>query len=144
MSVLLDTTVLVAALVEAHPRHAQAFPWLQKIRSGAVKAMISTHSMAETYAVLTTLPISPRIAPSAAWALLEHSVMPYVEAVDLSASEVRQAIHQMSRQGLSGGVVYDALIAAAAVKGGAESIVSLNCSDFRRVVQAGAPVVREP
>jgi predicted nucleic acid-binding protein len=41
-------------------------------------------------------------------------------------------------------VVYDALIAQAAVKGGAESIVTLNVSDFRRVTQGMPLVIREP
>ena len=66
MRVLLDTSVLVAALVEAHARHAQAFPWLQKTREADFQGLIATHSIAETYAVLTSLPLSPRIAPSAA------------------------------------------------------------------------------
>jgi len=29
MKVLLDTSVLVAAMVEAHPAHEKSLPWLQ-------------------------------------------------------------------------------------------------------------------
>jgi predicted nucleic acid-binding protein len=106
--------------------------------------LIATHSIAETYAVLTSLPLSPRIAPSAAWALLEHSVLPYVQTVDLEAAAVRQVVERLSRQGLAGGVVYDALIAAAAMEARADSIVTLNAADFQRVVPAGTLDVREP
>ena len=144
MRVLLDTSVLVAALVEAHARHAQAFPWLQKTREADFQGLIATHSIAETYAVLTSLPLSPRITPSAAWALLEHSVLPYVQTVDLAAADVRQVVERLSRQGLAGGVVYDALIAAAAMEARVDCIVTLNAGDFRRVVPAGTLDVREP
>jgi predicted nucleic acid-binding protein len=141
---LLDTSVLVAALVESHGRHAQTFPWLQGVRRGEVHGVIAAHSVAETYAVLSTLPVSPRVSPSAAWALIEHSILPFVEAVDLSASEAQEVVRHVSRQGLIGGVVYDALISAAAAKARVECIVTLNPGDFRRVAQAGAPDVREP
>lgn len=144
MRVLLDTSILVAALVEAHARHAQAFPWLQRTRDADFQGLIATHSIAETYAVLTSLPLSPRIAPSAAWALLELSVLPYVQTVDLAAADVRQAVECLSRHGLAGGVVYDALIAAAAIEAHAECIVTLNAGDFRRVVPAGTLDIRDP
>lgn len=144
MKVLLDTSVLVAALVEAHPRHAQAFPWLQRMRSADVQAVIAAHSIAEIFAMLTLLPLRPPIAPSAAWTLVEQSVLPFVETVDLSSSEVREAIQNLSRRGLTGGVTYDALIAETARKAHAECIITLNGGDFRRVVQEDTPVIREP
>lgn len=144
MKALLDTSVLVAALVEVHPRHAQAFPWLYRARRGEVEAMIAAHSVAEVYAVLSTLPVTPRITPSAAWALVEHSILPFAKAIHLTASETALAVQRVSRQGLAGGVVYDALIAEAARKGGVECIVTLNAGDFQRV-SAGDPLeIREP
>lgn len=144
MRALLDTSVLVAALVEAHPRHEQAFPVLGQARDAEIEALIATHSVAETYAVLSSMPTSPRITPSAAWALIEHSVLPFVQTVELGAAVVRQVVERLSRRGLSGGVVYDALIAAAAKHGGAQCIFTLNPHDFRRVAETGSPEVREP
>jgi predicted nucleic acid-binding protein len=141
---LLDTSVLVSGLVEAHSRHAASFPWLQKIRHDDVQGLIAAHSIAETYAVLLTIPVSPRIAPSAAWTLVEHTILPFVHAVELSARETGMVVQRMSRQGIAGGVVYDALIAEAAVKAGAECIVTLNISDFRRVTQGMPLLIREP
>ena len=121
-----------------------AFPWLQMIRREDAQCLIAAHSVAEAYAVLSTLPVSPRIAPSAAWALIEHTILPFVQSVALSARETREVVQRLSRQGLTGGAVYDALIAQAAVKGGTESIVTLNVSDFRRVTQGMPLVIREP
>jgi predicted nucleic acid-binding protein len=144
MKALLDTSFLVAALVEAHPRHPQAFPWLPRLRRGEVEAVLATHAIAEADAVLSSLPTSPRIGPVAAWALLEHGVLPFAEAVDLSAIEVQHVIRRMSQKGLSGGVVYDALIAAAGLKARADCMVTLHPADFRRVVEEDGIEIREP
>ena len=38
MKILFDTSVLVAALVESHPMHTRAFPWLKKARVKARRA----------------------------------------------------------------------------------------------------------
>ena len=144
MRAFFDTSLLVAALVEAHPVHARAFPWLQRTRNGEIESVIATHSIAEAYAVLSSLPISPRITPSAAWVLLEHSVLPYVQTVDLSSLDVKEVVGRLSRQGMSGGIVYDALIAAAAVKGKADCILTLNVDDFLRIADSSTPAVQSP
>jgi predicted nucleic acid-binding protein len=44
MRVLFDTSVLVAALVQAHPRHSHALPWLQRAKAGEFKYLVSSHS----------------------------------------------------------------------------------------------------
>jgi predicted nucleic acid-binding protein len=142
MTALLDTSVLVAALVEAHPRHGRAFVWLQRARRGEVNGIIAAHSIAETFAVLTSLPLSPRIAPPTAWTLLERSVLANCRSVSLSVTDIRQVVARLSRQGLMGDIVYDALIAEAGSKARAERIVTLNPADFRRV--ADASIVQEP
>jgi predicted nucleic acid-binding protein len=141
---LLDSSVLIAALVEGHARHGNAFPWLRSIRSDTVEGLIAAHSIAETYAVLSSLPISPRITPAAAWALVEHSVLPFVQSIELTTDEVRGVMRRLSRMGLADGVVYDALIAEAAGKAGADCLITLNPSGFRRVLSAGVMEVREP
>ena len=66
MKVFADTSVLVAAMVKAHPHHARAFPWLSKARQHSIELVVATHTLAELYAVLTSLPVQPRIAPGAA------------------------------------------------------------------------------
>lgn len=84
MRYLLDTSVLVAAIVEAHPAHAQALPRLQKVKSGVDDGVIAAHSLAELYAILTTLLIQPRISPSTAQQLIHHNVLDTFEVVFLS------------------------------------------------------------
>ena len=60
MRVLFDTSALVAAIVEGHPQHDRAFPWLDKARKGALTYFVASHSLAELYAVLSTYPVSLR------------------------------------------------------------------------------------
>jgi predicted nucleic acid-binding protein len=47
VKVLFDTSVLVAALVEAHPMHARALPWLQRAKAGEIAMVVVSHSVAE-------------------------------------------------------------------------------------------------
>jgi predicted nucleic acid-binding protein len=64
VKLLLDTSVLVAAMVETHPDHEVALPWLQQIKDGTHEGLLSTHALAELYAVLTRLPVRPKISPA--------------------------------------------------------------------------------
>ena len=63
MKVLLDTSVLVPGMVKVHPRHALALPWLQQAKERKFDGVVSAHSLAEVYNVITTLPVRPRIPP---------------------------------------------------------------------------------
>ena len=48
MTIALDTSILVAGLVRAHPEHLRAVPHLS--RSGSRKSMIAAHAIAEAWA----------------------------------------------------------------------------------------------
>ena len=43
MRVLLDTSVVVAGLLPAHPTHAVAAPWLARARTGGFEFVFSAH-----------------------------------------------------------------------------------------------------
>jgi predicted nucleic acid-binding protein len=144
MKVLLDTSVLVAALVEAHTAHLRAFMWLSKARRKEYDLIIASHTLAELYAVLTSLPVSPRIAPATARRLISDSVLPWAKVISLSASEYEAAIKELAELGIPGGAIYDALIARAAGKGGAQKLVTLNTEDFKRVAPQMADRIAEP
>jgi predicted nucleic acid-binding protein len=124
MKALLDTSVLVAALVEPHPEHRRALPWLAKAKSSSTELVISSHTIAELYAVLSTLPVSPRITPGFAWRLIHESIEPHVSIVSLTTSEYIATVRYLSEIGLSGGAVYDALIVKAAQKAEAEAHIT--------------------
>ncbi|MEN8255621.1 MAG: PIN domain-containing protein [Verrucomicrobiota bacterium] len=141
MTIFADTSVLVAALVESHPAHQRTVPLLQKAHSGKAELVVSTHTLAELYAVLTRLPLHPRINPQLARSLVRENVEAVAKVVPLGAREYREVLDQLARLGLAGGVVYDALAAKAAQKAKVDRLLTLNESDFRRVwPDAGARI----
>jgi predicted nucleic acid-binding protein len=133
MKVLCDTSVLVAAMVEEHPAHPRALPWLSKARNNEVELTVGAHALAELYAVLTRLPLRPRISPAVARRLIRENVEAYASVIALTAEEYRQVLDDMAGLGLSGGVIYDGVAAAAARKALVDRLLTLNESDFRRV-----------
>jgi predicted nucleic acid-binding protein len=48
-----DTSVLVSAALKAHPHNARALPVLEELLSRKYRGIISAHSLAEVYSVLT-------------------------------------------------------------------------------------------
>ncbi len=132
MRALLDTSVLVAAFIEGHPAHAQALPWLQRAKDHKIEGVVAAHSLVELYAVLTTLPVRPRLSPAAAWRLIQENLLADFEIVTLSKADYQKALQTLAQGQLSGGVVYDALIAYAAEKAHVDHLVTLNPEDFRR------------
>jgi predicted nucleic acid-binding protein len=144
MRILLDTSVLVAAVVEAHPAHAQALPWLQRVKNGTDVGIVAAHSLAELYAVLTTLPVQPRILPQTAQQLIQHNLLDVFEVAFLSDKEYIAVIEQLSALGIVGGATYDALILHAAAKANVEQVITLNPNDFRRVYPGLADKITTP
>lgn len=133
MKILLDTSVLVAAMVEAHPAHEKSLPWLQRIKKGSDSGLVSAHSIAELYAILTTLPMKPRISTTVAFDLIQRNIFDLCEVLPLSAGDYGAIIKHLSENEIAGGVIYDAVILYAAIKGKADRVVTLNESDFRRI-----------
>lgn len=131
MKILFDTSVLVAALVESHPMHSAAFPWLERAQRGEIEACVATHTLAELYSVLTTLPVKPRVSPSMARALIE-GVAGIADPVDLAAADYMGVIEQLGNTGTVGGSIYDALISRAAEKARVDRLATFNVRDFKR------------
>jgi predicted nucleic acid-binding protein len=133
MNILLDTSVLVAALVEAHPAHESALPWLQRIKAGTDVGFVSAHSIAELYAVLSVLPVQPQISPAIANKLIQQDVLDICEIVTLSVQDYNRVIKHLSESNIVGGVTYDAVIMYTAFKVEIDRIVTLNKKDFVRI-----------
>lgn len=144
MRVLLDTSVLVAALVRSHPRHAEARSWLARGLAGELEVVLAAHTLAELHATLTSLPIRPRISPQAAGRLRDDNLPETTEIVALTARDYRAVLRRMAELDLAGGVVYDALIARAAEKAGVKRLVTLNERHFRRAWPEGTDRITAP
>lgn len=100
--------------------------------------------MAELYAVLTTLPVKPKIQPGMACRLIHDSVLNSAKILSLTVADYKDTIKSVGDLGLSGGVIYDALIAAVARKSGVDQLLTFNLRDFQRVWPEGEAQIREP
>ena len=133
MTTLFDTSVIVSGIVESHPAHTRCLPWLQRARAGDFECIVVSHTLAETYAVLTSLPVKPRISPLMAQRLIDTNLEAMAKIVPLTIAD-----------GLSGGTVYDALIATVARRLSVDKLLTLNPDDFRRVWPEGKHVICIP
>ncbi len=125
MRVLFDTFVLVAALVASHPLHRRGVIRLNQVLSQEMEGLISTHTLAELYSVLTRLPVRPRISPELAQRLIFTNLQQF-EIVPLEIEDYQTAIAQMVTLNLPGGGIFDTLIAQAALKAEVDRLLTLN------------------
>lgn len=100
-------------------------------------------TLAESYAVLTRLPLRPRIQPLLAKRLILE-VSEYVTTVPLTAGDYRSVVALMAELGLPGGGIYDALIAQTALQSQSDVLLTLNPNDFTRLGEPIASLVQVP
>ena len=105
-SLALDTSAAVALLLRSHAAHAA----VRRHASGRAAAL-TTHSLAETYSVLTRLPGDARVAPTDAVRLLEAN---FPTPLAVPPNELGALPRVLAARGIAGGAVYDALVGLAA------------------------------
>ncbi len=111
MTIAVDTSVAVPLLVRSHQHHADVVRWWK-----GQELALSGRALAETYSVLTRLPGDARLAADDAARLLDAR---FAAPLVLSAAAARKVHTTLSRLGIAGGAVYDALAALAADEHGA-------------------------
>jgi predicted nucleic acid-binding protein len=140
---LFDTSVLVAAFEVSHPRHTVCLPWLQQAQTEQIQGLIATHTLAELYSVLTRLPVRPRISPELAQRLITENLERF-EVIPLTTEDYQMVLAQMVNLNLTGGGIYDGLIAQAAVKAEVNTLLTLNPNHFTRLGEDIARLVQVP
>lgn len=144
MKVLFDTSVLVAALIDSHPQYPMAFPWLLKAKRGEIKGYLGAHTLAELYAILSSLPTQRKISTTDIWRLVQESILTDFEVVELTKSDYRIILESLARNNIRGGATYDALIAHAASKAKVDKLLTFNANHFKRVYPSISKLVEEP
>lgn len=144
MRLLFDTSILIAAFVSAHSKHSVALPWLQKVKAKKISLVISAHSLAESFSVLTRLPLTPRLSPDVAYYLIRENIEKSAEIIALSTRDYQAVIKGMSEQGLSGGIIYDAITLKAALKANVDKILTFNHRDFIRLSSENPEFILTP
>jgi len=136
-----DSSVLVPVFYGDHPRHQTSLAVVLAFQRK--QAACAAHSLAEVYSTLTRLPLKPRISAEQAMLFLE-TMRERFTLIALDDKEYFAAIEQAAEAGVTGGTVYDALIAKCALKAAAETIYTWNVSDFHRLGPEVAKRVRTP
>jgi predicted nucleic acid-binding protein len=95
------------------------------------------HSIAETFAALTRMPVRPRIHPIEAARIFTESILPHFEIVALAQADYLKALNTMAIGGWAGAKIYDALLLLCAARRPVERIYTFNVNDFRQLAPAG-------
>ena len=135
MKVFLDTSVLVAALLQDHESHARAFPVLDRIQNGKDEGLVSAHTLAEVYAVLTKFPPPFRHAPEQALLSIDENIIKYFKIIGLTGADYAALLRDAAVAGIQGGTIYDAVLLKASAKVSPDRILTLNPRHFRSVAR---------
>lgn len=102
-----DTSVAVPLLVGMHVDHRPVLRW----RRGKQLTLVG-HAIAETYSVLTRLPGDTKLSSNDAVTAIDRA---FPERRGLATKTWAQLPEALSRSGIAGGAVYDALVGIAAL-----------------------------
>lgn len=136
MSVFLDTSVLVAGLVDLGPQSGPAQSLLHAVAERTVQPVgTAWHCCLEFYSVATRLPPEFRLTPADAVLLLEQEVLGRMTVRDLPAADRLPLLKLAAEDRTAGGRIYDAHIAETARATGAKVIVTDNRRHFLGVLR---------
>ncbi len=136
----LDANYIVALLLDSHEFHQ---PTLEDYESRLVRRevpVVPVHSLAEAFSVMTRMPAPYRLTGTVAAKLLERNFARVAEVPDLTGRAMWDLVAEFGASGLSGGLIYGAMIARSACEAGASVIVTWNMRDMLRVAPAGLEV----
>ncbi len=143
MKVAFDTSVLVPALVRSHPWHSRAIIWLDAASQGTVQGTAGWHAIAETWSVLTRLPLKPGLSAERARLVVER-LQDSLQLIEPTAETYEQALVRCAKKGLISGAVFDALHMVTAETAGAEFVLTFNPGDFDRLRDESGPGILVP
>lgn len=139
--VFLDTSVLLAGLVDFGPQSAPAQSVLHAVAEKHVPSVgTAWHCCLEFFSVSTRLPPEFRLTPADATHLLEREVLARLSIHDLPAGDRLAMLKAAAHDSAAGGRIYDAHIAEIARAAGAAVIVTDNRRHFMASLRHGIRV----
>lgn len=130
MSTFLDTSVLLAGLIDFGPQSAPAQSLMHAVAERRLSAATAWHCCLEFFSVATRLPPEFRVAPPDAVTLLREEVFARMTVHDLPAAHRVSMFQAAARDAIAGGRIYDAHIAEVARAAGATVVVTDNRRHF--------------
>jgi predicted nucleic acid-binding protein len=139
--IFLDTSVLLAGLIDFGPQSAPAQQVMHAVAEKTVpSAGTAWHCVLEFFAVATRLPPEFRLPPGDAVQLVESEVFARLTVHDLPSADRVSFLRSMVADTVSGGRVYDAHIADVARSAGATVVVTDNRRHFLTALRHGLRV----
>jgi predicted nucleic acid-binding protein len=129
MGIFLDTSVLIPVFRSELERHKASLTLFSQLKKNT--SAIAAHSLAEVYSTLTRLPGGLRVDSEHAMLFLGE-LRERCRIVALDENEYVSAIENLADQSITGGAVYDGLIAHCALKAKATALYTWNVKDFKR------------
>ena len=131
VGVFLDTSVLLAGLIDFGPQSAPAQSLMHAVAEGRVPAPATAwHCCLEFYSVATRLPPEFRITPADAAMLLQEEVFARIAVHDLPAADRVATLRAAALDAIAGGRIHDTHIAEIARAAGARVVVTDNRRHF--------------
>jgi predicted nucleic acid-binding protein len=141
VTIFLDTSVLLAGLVDFGPQSAPAQSMLHGVAEKQIpNAGTAWHCCLEFLSVSTRLPPEFRLAPADAARLLEEEVFARMAVHDLPDTDRLPMVRAAARDGTTGGRIYDAHIAEVARAAGASVVITDNRRHFLAALRHGIRV----
>jgi len=124
-----DTSVLIPVFQSYHLHHKSSIDLFRKFSQR--QACCGAYSLAEVYSALTRMPPSHRFRPEQAMLFLSD-IQSRLSLITLEPDEYFQAISDLAAMGVTGGAIYDGLLARCALKAKAEFIYTWNTRHYRQ------------
>jgi predicted nucleic acid-binding protein len=138
--IFLDTSVLLAGLIDFGPQSVASQQVLHAVAIGTVTAATAWHCCLEAYSVATRLPPEYRVSPADAAKLLREEIFARMTIHDLPPADRGPFLATLVQDSVTGGRIYDAHIAEVARAAGARVIVTDNRRHFLAVLRHGIRV----
>jgi len=141
VTVFLDTSVLLAGLIELGPQSTPAHLLLHAVAEKKLDAASTAwHCCLEFYSVSTRLPAEFRLAPADALRLVEEEIFARMAVHDLPPGDRLPLLRAAAHDAVAGGRIYDAHIAEVARTARAEVVVTDNRRHFVAALRHGIRV----
>ena len=141
MKAFFDSSVLVAVFYGDHSHHAASLDTFTRFdKKGAACA---AHSLFEVYSALTRMPGKHRIGGEQAM-LFIADLRERLTIVTLTAGEHFETLQTSAALGVTGGTIYDALLAGCALKARAEILFTWNLRHYQQLGPSIVPLLQAP
>ena len=139
--VFFDSSVLLGGLIDLGPASRAAQQVYDLVAAGRLgRPRTAWQCCLEFYSVATRLPEEFRLTPKDAVTLLEQEVLSRLDVFELPARLRRSLLADVAREGVRGGRLYDAHIAAVARASGSRVVVTENIRHFAGLEAVGMRV----